>query len=128
MERDTECCLHHILCVNVCVAATSLKLLLARTNRLTQVTSSGKKVVRRVFVNAYYGILTWEKEAIFGTKWERVKLAEAWVSAKNRSCQAREGASRQATFTLHKRYVSQTRVANCAKQKERAVYGDRRFD
>ncbi|CAM9575262.1 unnamed protein product, partial [Hapterophycus canaliculatus] len=46
---------------------------------LTQVTSSDKKIIRRVFVNVPNGILTWEKDAIFGTKWERVKLPEARV-------------------------------------------------
>lgn len=65
---------------DVRVAAPRLKLFLARTNRLAQVSSSDKKIIRRVFVNVHYGILTWEKDAIFGTKWERVKLAEARVS------------------------------------------------
>lgn len=40
----------------------------------------GRKAVRRLELESDSGVLKWEVEAVFGMKWEKVKLADARVS------------------------------------------------
>ncbi|CAM9554617.1 unnamed protein product [Ectocarpus sp. 8 AP-2014] len=46
---------------------------------LTQVMGGNRKVVRRVELEKKKGVLKWEVDALFGMKWEKVKLPEARV-------------------------------------------------
>lgn len=48
-------------------------------HRLTQVMGS-RKAIRRLEVEAESGVLKWEVDAVFGMKWEKVKLSQARVS------------------------------------------------
>ncbi|CAB1107733.1 unnamed protein product [Ectocarpus sp. CCAP 1310/34] len=46
---------------------------------LTQVTWGNREVVRRLELEEKKGVLKWEVDALFGMKWEKVKLPEARV-------------------------------------------------
>ncbi|CBN79494.1 hypothetical protein Esi_0254_0029 [Ectocarpus siliculosus] len=46
---------------------------------LTQVMRGNRKVVRRLELEKKKGVLKWEVDALFGMKWEKVKLPEARV-------------------------------------------------
>ncbi|CAM9647684.1 unnamed protein product [Ectocarpus sp. 12 AP-2014] len=46
---------------------------------LTQVMGGNRKVVRRLELEEKSGVLKWEVDALFGMKWEKVKLPEARV-------------------------------------------------
>lgn len=48
------------------------------THRLTQVVG-GRKAIRRLEVERDSGVLKWEVDAVFGMKWDKVKLSEARV-------------------------------------------------
>eukprot|EP00903_Cladosiphon_okamuranus_P005706 g5666.t1 len=65
---------------------------------LTQV-MGGRQAIRRLEIEGDSGILKWEVEAVFGMKWEKVKLAESRIMCTGNLVKiGAEGRSRFLTF------------------------------